>query len=256
MEDIVNLMINKGEAGKLSWIFEKACRAGKLEMVKMISKNSENLNHGMACACAHGHLEIVKFLVSVGADDLNIGFKSACGQANLEIIEFLTSKGINTGTLNSELLLASSWGHTELMKLLISKGANNFNKALRCACRETNLEAVKLLISKGANDWNGALTEITEMRRDSLEIVKLMLINGGDIANLKLVEDTTRHHRHLSKEDMYYLVNSKVNFSERGEEYPMYPLYARMIVSWKEHTIKLLLKYCNVTDITEIIMNY
>ena len=48
------------------------------------------------------------------------------------------------------LMLASSEGHLEMVKLLVENGAN-YTNALRLASREGHLEVVKYLIEKGAD---------------------------------------------------------------------------------------------------------
>lgn len=48
-------------------------------------------------ACSHGHLEIVRLLISKG-ENSNTGFTNACNGGHLEIVKFLISKGANDWT--------------------------------------------------------------------------------------------------------------------------------------------------------------
>jgi len=68
-------------------------------------------------------------------------------------------------------------GHKEIVELLISKGANNWNEGLDGACFGGNKEIVELLISKGANNWNEALCSACEGRNK--EIAILMITKGA-----------------------------------------------------------------------------
>jgi ankyrin repeat protein len=45
-------------------------------------------------------------------------------------------------------------GHIDIVKMMIDKGANDWNWGLRGACRSGHIEIIKLMIDKGANNWN------------------------------------------------------------------------------------------------------
>ena len=55
------------------------------------------------------------------------------------------------------LYQASKQGHLDLVLLFISKGANDWNWALKCASEGGHKDLVQFFIDKGANDWNLAL---------------------------------------------------------------------------------------------------
>ena len=71
-------------------------------------------------------------------------------------------------------------GNIEIVKLMIEKGVNNWNRALYGACRGGNIEIVKLIIEKGANDWNWGLLGACYNR--NIKIITLMIEKGADIA--------------------------------------------------------------------------
>ena len=50
---------------------------------------------------------------------------------------------------------------------------DNWNGALRNACRGGHMDIVKLLIEKGANDWCGAILNASE--GDHMDIVNLLI---------------------------------------------------------------------------------
>jgi ankyrin repeat protein len=89
------------------------------------------------------------------------------------------------------LLWASERGHSEIIRLLLEKGADinaqggENGNAIQCAAREGNLEIVQLLLEKGADinaqggEYDNALQGA--VRRGHLEIVQLLLENGADV---------------------------------------------------------------------------
>lgn len=74
-------------------------------------------------AAAHGRIRRVKYLVNRGA-------------------------GANADNLNTALLCASQFGHMRIVKLLIRKGANNFEEANRFAIDNFHYKVSKLLVKR------------------------------------------------------------------------------------------------------------
>lgn len=46
------------------------------------------------------------------------------------------------------------WGNVEIVKMMIEKGANEWNGELRKACSKGNEEIASLMINQGANYFN------------------------------------------------------------------------------------------------------
>ena len=59
---------------------------------------------------------------------------------------------------NRVLYKACEKGSLEMLNLIISKGAKDWNWGLYWGCQGGNMEIVKLMISKGANNWNRCLS--------------------------------------------------------------------------------------------------
>jgi len=98
---------------------------------------------------------------------------------NMEIVKLMIEKGAND--FNSGMACSADEGHMEMVKLMIEKGAYNFNNSMRSAAIEGHMEIVKLMIEKGANNFNGGakMAAIGE----NMEIVKLMIEKGADDFN-------------------------------------------------------------------------
>ena len=87
------------------------------------SSNEFNLDY----ACARGHLDIVKYFVSLG---VNIrankdAFRLACQYGHLDIVKYFVSLCVNIHTnMDYALHLACKYGHLNVVKYLIDLGAN------------------------------------------------------------------------------------------------------------------------------------
>ena len=77
-----------------------------------------------------------------------------------ELVELMISKGADNW--NDGLAGACQGGHTEIVKLMIKKGATNWNGGLYRACKGCHKELIELMIIKGANDFSYALTRIPD----------------------------------------------------------------------------------------------
>lgn len=85
--------------------------------------------------------------------------------------------------INIELCNACRYGDLQQAKLMISKGANNWNDALYNACRGAYLRIIKLL-SKYVHDWNYGLYGACS--GGHLGVVELMITNGASNWDLGL----------------------------------------------------------------------
>ena len=135
----------------------------------------------LAVAISRGNLEMVKYLISLGAEvNLPKGFYPP----------------LNPAVIN---------GHLEIVKYLIEKGANVNQKsdwsALIEAVRNNRLEIVKILVKAGADvnarAYDGWTVLMTAAGYDSsdgkvrIEIVKFLIENGADVNGKDDDEDLT-----------------------------------------------------------------
>ena len=102
-------------------------------------------------------------------------FKSACTIDNrLSIVQ---SNYIQSW-INDGLVAACEGGHLDLVQLMITKGADDWNGGLYDACRGGHQALVHLMITKGANDWNYVLEGVCVGGHQAL--VQLMITKGAD----------------------------------------------------------------------------
>ncbi|XP_048244847.1 uncharacterized protein LOC124124203 isoform X3 [Haliotis rufescens] len=147
-------------------------------------------------ACKNGYPEIVNILLQHDAGrsvcaDRNTPLEMAVGNNRTNIVSALlrsgTNNNINTQIFNS----ASKEGHTDIVKLLIEKGADVSaagcgDTPLLCACRGGHTDIVKLLIEKGADVSAAAAAGYTPLscacRGGHTDIVKLLIEKGADVS--------------------------------------------------------------------------
>ena len=81
-------------------------------------------------ASRDGYLEMVKYLVSIGADirsEDNEALREASSNGHLEIVDYLVSIGADIRSRNNETVKrAFENGHLEVVRYLISQGASRF----------------------------------------------------------------------------------------------------------------------------------
>jgi len=159
--DIKNLNIN-------DLFFNKSCKYGYLEIVKLLLKNNANINQKdyegytpLIYASIYGQLEIVKLLIKYGAninEKNNYNYNAlyfACVYGHLEIVKLLLENGVNINEKDyhgyTPLLYVSRYGKIKIVKLLLENGANinekdsNNKTILQHAKENKQTEIVKYL---------------------------------------------------------------------------------------------------------------
>lgn len=196
----------EGYYGEISLI--SAARNGHLQVVMYWISQKVNIHayddeayqaaaERTNCVCPgrspHGHLEVVEYLVCLGA---NIYCRS--GQVlmtlvrnrSTKIIKFLLSYGVKEQSKNEMLISAAYFGRLKIVKLLLSHGAKtSFGNhcVLTEAVRGGNLEIVEHLVENSNNfNFNGGYQMIISliniaMKKNNLEIVKYLAEKGIEL---------------------------------------------------------------------------
>jgi ankyrin repeat protein len=161
----------------------------QLHVLKTLRLKKESLEDWFQSACRNGHLEVVKYLVSLGVD-IHVweeyGFRWACMNGHLEVVKYLVSLGVNIHTMEEwGFRLACQNGHLEVVKYLVSLGVDIHAMeewGFRSACENGHLEVVKYLVSLGvdihADDEAGFRWAC---KNGHLEVVKYIVPLGVDI---------------------------------------------------------------------------
>ena len=124
----------------------------------------------------------------------------AAKEGNTYLVGILLEKGVNMNVYDTDdkygwgetaLINAIDYGHIEIAKMLLEKGAyvdaSNWNRstALHAACIIGNTEMVKLLLEKEANvnakNREGVTPIMNASENGNTEIVRILLENGADV---------------------------------------------------------------------------
>lgn len=153
-----------------------ACESSNFELIKMIGKHlmgSPNLNMSLLRACVVGNIEVVNYLIDLGANCLNCALYTACQYGHMEVIKLLINKGANDWNAGLEEAgyglyyacddlpyefvevngcLQLRYIHEEIMEMMINNGATDLNSALLYSCRQGFERVAQMLIEKGASN--------------------------------------------------------------------------------------------------------
>lgn len=121
-----------------------------------------NAYRDLAYAIERGSLKDVKFISKSG--DINIhnnnesALQLACKEGHIDIVEYLLSLGADLHADNDNALQwAAKYGHLNIVMLLVSSGANvhaNEDGALRAATKHQHTDIVDFLTASAARDIN------------------------------------------------------------------------------------------------------
>ena len=82
--------------------------------------------------------------------DWNMGLRGACEGGHVDLIKMMISHGANEW--QGGLLHACMGGHAESIQLLIDRGTKEWNYGLFGACEGNKIEPAKLMLSRGATN--------------------------------------------------------------------------------------------------------
>ncbi|MCK5894478.1 MAG: ankyrin repeat domain-containing protein [Endozoicomonadaceae bacterium] len=202
-----------------------AAKCGDIKLIKKLVNMKkydphcldENRNNPLHCAIAHGHLEIVKYLLEHCANKHNYDKSEVNGKTvlhiaaehgRLEIMKYLVeNRPVNRGLSlefwhnargTTPFFVAAEFGHLEVMKYWISVFSDtdvnetSYDRILNIlteSSRNGHLEVVKFLISLNA-DVNALKCSYSSPIEEAIykchyEVVKCLLENGSAIIIIK-----------------------------------------------------------------------
>jgi len=107
---------------------------------------NHELDFALYGACHGRHLDLIKFLFSLGASQIKRGFLDACTGGDIECVKYLIEKG--GCSWNRGLEIACQCGYTDIVDLMCLKGATRIIDGFRCACYGGQYDIVIKLVNE------------------------------------------------------------------------------------------------------------
>ncbi|XP_071078436.1 serine/threonine-protein phosphatase 6 regulatory ankyrin repeat subunit B-like [Haliotis cracherodii] len=202
--------------------FYYACRAGDLEEVKvLLSTVGVNVNCRVLSMTPvmevawRGHRKVIELLVTEGADVSLVNEDSdnilhfACRGGHIETVKFVLS--LNVADINSRgwrsrtpLMEATLRGHRDVVKLLVSEGADVSlvdvfgNNTLHIACMRGDVETMEFVLSLNVVDincrgWRSQTPVMGAAWREHRDAVELLVSKGADVSLVDVVGNNILH---------------------------------------------------------------
>ena len=165
-------------------ILNYAAEGGHLDIIEYCFKRGfrSDINILMASAAQGNQLEVVKYAMAEGATRYEVAAAWAGAAGHRDMVQFLL--GFNISSYRIVMYMTAHAGHMEIIKLILEYAHDDedidWNYTMRGAAESGNLEILKLALSKGADNWANSFTSAAESGR--LQVIQYLLPNIHDIA--------------------------------------------------------------------------
>lgn len=162
-----------------NYAYLAAIKEDHIEIAKLLTKfiNGKGYSHAHLViknkAFCFKSLEGLKLLLE-HEEDYDVLMYQAAALGNLEMIDLLISLGATD--FNKAMVKAAVKGHVEVVKFMIQKGSNNFTEVLNHVVITKNIEIVIMILRLGAMDYTRALMYIVDA-----EDLTSMYIGNADL---------------------------------------------------------------------------
>lgn len=180
------------------------------------TKRTINWNLGLRYACMFNNISIAKYMILRGSNNWLDALYWACKNENRVLIDLIiisrnSSNSCNPQIheLNAGLAGASESGNKELVDLMISNGAVNWNMGLLHASKNNKMELINYMIDKGGKKRYGLYGACSTNNR---HIVDYLIQLGSNDWNSGLAGAC-----HGGKKDMIdYMIDKGANNLNKG----------------------------------------
>lgn len=166
----------------------KAALHGKLNVAKCLYYFGYDIDPFFAAACIYCHVDIIKFMFSIGHAVEIEDLETACMHDNQEVNDLLIQYSLEHSDdeiINEMLAIAAKSGNNELIIQLLNSGADidyvstDGYTPLSWACSQQELETAELLINLGASlhtvGPDGETCLHIACHLDDIEMVELLM---------------------------------------------------------------------------------
>lgn len=208
-----------------------ACKEGDIKEVKRLIEEGADVNgtsyppwckysdpySPIDTASHYGHLDIVKYLVGIGADvssDRNYPLRVAIKHGYTDMVKYLVSEGCDISVLDSwGITMPFAEGDFEMVKLLVEYGVDlmiDNGHPFRLACKNNRFEVVKYLIETGLKVTSNA----NEVYQSVLSLGRMKIANY--LTDLVLNEEKKHtllrllNRKKVINKDMLSLITLKI----------------------------------------------
>ena len=194
------------------WLYS-ACKTEKLEIVdEMLKLDGDDYYDGFCEACKRGSEEIVDRLLPYCNIIPPLAAEFAAQNGHFKIMEKLLEK--DKATISGAFLGVAFGGYLSQVEELYRRypdiSQKIINQALDYAAMGGNLQVIKLLISYGANSYDTALLHAAE--DGNLEVLKYLRPYIGEMSDPDFAD-----HLHRVRRDYYYCgydIDGELNISK------------------------------------------
>lgn len=183
---------------------------------KFLSNNAKMLDVCLGAACYTANLEIIDYIIKLGASDFRLGLQKACKGGHMEIVKKMRKLG--ACNYNKGLVMSCIGDHIEIAELMIECGAKNLDYALEYACEYNRIELVKFLFQKGAKFTSHTLNKAC--MGNNINIVKIVINNKSRNMNKGRNISASLYYacNNNNLEIVQLLIENKINNWNKGLE--------------------------------------
>lgn len=128
-------------------------------------------------------------------ENIDYCLRNAAEHKHTDIVYIMLERGATD--YNNAMINASRAGDLIIVKLMIDRGAKCFNWAMNSAAVEGHLEIIQLMLECGADDYANPLSNAAY--KGHIEIVKLLMEREAKFKNLALYEAAGGGHLEIVK---------------------------------------------------------
>ncbi len=133
--------------------------------------------------------------VFVYKGSLNWKMEVASEKGDICFVRELISRGAND--FDRAMGRGAKGGHQEIVKLMLEMGATDYNRSMWAASTAGHIEIVEMMLERGANDYNDSLEWAA--KEGNLKIVELLLEKGADEFNRAIEWAVRRRHKDIQR---------------------------------------------------------
>jgi ankyrin repeat protein len=155
--DIINRILSLSNNFKYMYGLNGACKGGHKNIIDMMIKlGADKYDDGLLCACEKKHKDIAEQMINLGIKNLNKGLAVVCRHGYTDLAVKIIKLGAKD--FNGALRASCANNDKKFAQYLLDTGkVDDINRGLHGACESRNIDMVKWMLSKGANDYTGGM---------------------------------------------------------------------------------------------------